>query len=225
MRCSPPVRMKRSTGGRSARQKNGASVCSEMSSARRRPAATSSGRAPRRIGDVPAAAVIDRDVELQRGVRAGLLHRALHAFAKLGLERRKIADERDAHAVLVQLVDFAIERLQEKLHQRADFALRPIPVLAGEREQRQRLDAAAQAELDRRAHGFLAFAMAQAARPAAPLGPAAVAVHDDRDMARNARWRRVRFVHAQASMASSDIRGPPRLRGRVVLTSPSALLP
>jgi hypothetical protein len=67
--------------------------------------------------------------------------------------------------------------------------MRTVPVLARKREQRQRLDAAAPTELDRGAHGFLAFAMSEAARAPAALGPAAVAVHDDRHVARNARSR------------------------------------
>jgi hypothetical protein len=87
----------------------------------------------------------------------------------------------------VQLVDFAVERSQEELHQRADFALRPVPVLARKSEQRQRLDALAPAEFHRGTHRLLALAVAEAARTVPLLRPAAVAVHDDRDVAWNAR--------------------------------------
>ena len=58
-------------------------------------------------------------------------------------KRVAFADEADAHAAAVQFLDLAVQRVEEQFHQRADFLVRPAPVLAGEREQGQRLDAAA----------------------------------------------------------------------------------
>src|SRR5207253_2099913 len=65
--------------------------------------------------------------------------------------------------------------------------LRPAPVLAREREEREEFDAALAACLDGLAHGFNTLAVAGDARQEALLRPAAVAVHDDRDVPRHAR--------------------------------------
>jgi hypothetical protein len=73
---------------------------------------------------------------------------------QLAVEAVEVADEGQAHAVLVEVVDFAVERLHEQLHERADFVVGPAPVFAGEREQGQRFDAALAAMFDRGAHGF-----------------------------------------------------------------------
>ena len=82
----------------------------------------------------------------------------------------------------MQLVDLAVERIEEQLHEAADLDRRPLPVLAREREQRERTDLATRAFLDAHAHRAHAFLVAGVARQAARLGPAPVAVHDDRDV-------------------------------------------
>ena len=94
----------------------------------------------------------------------------------------------------VQLVDFAIQRLQEKLHQRADFLIGALPVFTGKRKQGQRADAVAKAVFDGRTQRLLSFAVAEAARAMALYGPAAVAIHDNGQMARSTRRRRARGV-------------------------------
>ena len=72
---------------------------------------------------------------------------------------------------------------------RADFFFRPAPVLAGEGEQGQRLDAAFQAEVDADVDRARAGTVADGARATATLGPATVAVHDDGKVARDSRLR------------------------------------
>src|SRR5690606_9486931 len=109
----------------------------------------------------------------------------VHARGDRLAEARAVADEADAHAAPVQLVDFAVERVDEKLHQRADFLLGPAPVLAREREQGECADPGVQAEIDAQVDRARAGAMADDARPVALLRPAAVAVHDDGQVARD----------------------------------------
>src|SRR5690606_14880943 len=96
----------------------------------------------------------------------------------------EIADEAQADVVAVEFVDLVRERAEEQLLQRADFAGGAFPVFAGEGEQGQRTDPAAAAELDARTHRLLSRAVAERARPAPCARPAAVAVHDDRDVPR-----------------------------------------
>ena len=115
------------------------------------------------------------------------LHGRLHALAQLRRKCGQLADEAQAHAVAVQLVDLTIERLQEQLHQSADLGLGALPVLRGEGEQGEGGDALAQAELHGAAYRLLTGAVAEHAGTQALLRPAAVAVHDDGDVGRHAR--------------------------------------
>src|SRR6185436_4853936 len=73
----------------------------------------------------------------------------------------------EADAVGVELRHFLLERAQKEVHQDRDLLGGAAPVLAREREQRQVFDVALDAGEDDRPHG---------------LHPAAVAVHDDRDV-------------------------------------------
>ncbi len=88
---------------------------------------------------------------------------------------------------LSSVVHLAAQVVLEQAHQRRDLALRPLPVLDREGVERQHLEAQPGRGLDRLAHGLDAGAVALDARLAALLRPAAVAVHDDRDVTRQAR--------------------------------------
>src|SRR5690606_23750662 len=134
-------------------------------------------------GDVLASAVAGGDRQGQPGIAQGEGFGRLHARADIGREARAVADEADFHPAPVQLLDLAVERGQEQLHQCADLFLGPAPVLAGEREQGQRADALFEAEVDADIDRARAGAMPQRPRPPPLRGPAAVAVHDDCDMA------------------------------------------
>ena len=67
-------------------------------------------------------------------------------------ERLRVADEAHAHLLRVQLGDLPIERLDEQPHEAGDLGRGTAPVLAGEREQRERPDPAPRAFLDAHAH-------------------------------------------------------------------------
>ena len=85
-------------------------------------------------------------------------------------------------AVPVKLGEVAADEQLEQAHQVADFGFRPRPVFRREGVDGQPIDA----ELAGGAHALAqrldAGAMAGQPRQAARLGPAAVAVHDDRYM-------------------------------------------
>jgi hypothetical protein len=65
----------------------------------------------------------------------------------------------------------------------ADFIFRPGPIFGAERVDGKEFDAELDGRSYRSTQGFNALAMAGAARQQAPAGPAAVTVHNDRDMA------------------------------------------
>ena len=82
----------------------------------------------------------------------------------------------------------------KQVHQEVDLGLRPLPVLARQAIQRELLDLEPGAFLGRAADRIDAALVAGDARQILPLGPAAVAVHDDRDVPRPALGRDVRAI-------------------------------
>ena len=233
MRCSPPVRISRSGSGRSGERQVLAERASSMSSASHLARDAAPRQLPRGASDVPAPAVRDGDDQRHaRDCRRCSVSGCLHALAQRRRQLLQVADEAQADAVLVQLVDFVVERLEEAAHQHRDLFLRPLPVLAREREQRQHLDAAARAVLDDLLDGAHAHAMTGRTRQRARSGPAAVAVHDDRDVARNrlpcSSFFTIRYPTSAASRPASALflfrRAPGRSRRRAC-RSASALPP
>ncbi len=85
----------------------------------------------------------------------------------------------------MQIFDLAVDGIEEQLHEAADLDRRPLPVLAGEREQREGADLTARALLHAQAHRPYAFLVTGVAWQTARFGPAPVAVHDDCDVLRN----------------------------------------
>src|SRR3546814_6575626 len=98
-------------------------------------------------------------------VAGGLRLGGLHALADLRAEAFAFADEAHAHAAPMQFHHLALERVEAQLHQRADLFLRPAPVLAGEREQRERGDPAFEAEVDAQVDRARTGAVADHPRP------------------------------------------------------------
>src|SRR5271165_6039935 len=143
-------------------------------------------RAQRTAGlhEIPTAAVGDRDIEFESRVRARERLGGQHAAREFRAEGFAVPDEAQAHAVAVQIFDFANQRIEKQAHQHADLIGRPAPVLAAEGEQREKTNPGFSAILDDPAHDFDARAVSRGARQAARAGPAAVAVHDDCDMLR-----------------------------------------
>ena len=89
----------------------------------------------------------------------------------------------EADVVVVELLDFLLERADEKLHQHRHFLIGPAPVYAAEREQGEVLDTELDTALNGCAHSFDAAPVACHARQEAVLRPTSVAVHDYGDVA------------------------------------------
>ena len=85
------------------------------------------------------------------------------------------------------VADFPFQRRDEQAHEEGNLVGRATPVFGTESEQRHEFDALARAAFDRRPHGVNAARMPGHARQAPLRRPTAVAVHDDRDMARDSR--------------------------------------
>src|SRR5207302_638052 len=81
----------------------------------------------------------------------------------------------EPHPLPVQLLDLALERLDEEAHQAPHLVRGPSPVLAREGEERERLDVAPRALLDAHAHGLSPASQPARTRQRAHARPAPVA--------------------------------------------------
>jgi len=72
----------------------------------------------------------------------------------------------------------------QKLHQKADFGTRALPILTGESKQCQIGNTQFPRGVNYRPDRILAAAMALEAGQPAPRSPTSIAVHHNRDMAR-----------------------------------------
>ena len=116
------------------------------------------------------------------GVVGGLVEALLEHLAGLLGKGGEVAEEAQAHVLLVEQRQLVHERGREEVHEQIDLVLRPLPVLSRERVDGQHVKAEADARRDRLAQRVDAGDMALAAVEPAGSGPAAVAVHDDRDV-------------------------------------------
>src|SRR5688572_5889962 len=96
----------------------------------------------RRLHEVPASAVAHGDLQLEAAVARRESFRGGHAGDERGRETTAVADEAKPHALFVKLRDLPVQRVQEQREEARDLLRRTLPVLAREREERQRLDAA-----------------------------------------------------------------------------------
>jgi hypothetical protein len=93
-------------------------------------------------------------------------------------------EDPEPDVVLEKIGELPGEVLLQERHQRDDLEARPFPVFDGEGVDRQGVELEPGARLDRLPHGRDPGPMALDPRRAPLLRPSAVAVHDDRDMAR-----------------------------------------
>ena len=138
------------------------------------------------VGELGAAAVVDAHGQREHVVVPGQLLGDLELLDHRPPQPRRPARPAHLHAELVHLVAAAPDHVAVEAHEEPDLVRRAGPVLGRERVGRDRLHA----DLD----GALDHVEERASRPAswplvrgqpALLGPAAVAVHDDRDVPRH----------------------------------------
>ena len=94
------------------------------------------------------------------------------------------AEQPNADALATKLVGLAADGALEQAEEAMDLVVRAGPVLAAEGVQGQHRDTAPDGVAEDLADGFHAGGMSVELRQALLAGPAAVAVHDDRDVTR-----------------------------------------
>ena len=138
------------------------------------------------VDDLGAAAVIEGDGKNH----AGVFGEGFGGFAGVSLDgfREFVGAAEEAHADIVFLEErhFLANVFAEELHEKFDFGFGAAPVFNGEGVEREGFDVQPGAGFDGGAGGIRAGTVTGDAREMTLLGPAAVAVHDDGDVAREA---------------------------------------
>ena len=142
-------------------------------------------QSPRRLDELGAATVVEGNPEIEPVAVGGRRLELGHLCARRVSEHGR-ADRRSVYARPAwQFRQLAVDRLAQDLHQLGHLVRRARPVLRREGVHGQRLDAEVDRRLDGAPKGARALPVTGLDRETAALGPAAVAVHDDRDVARD----------------------------------------
>src|SRR6267154_1174144 len=148
------------------------------------------------LHQIPAAAVVGCNRERESHVARGEFFGAVRELDHARPEGRDIADDLQAHLVLVQALGFLLQGGHEQLLERRNLFGGSAPVLGAEGEKGQVFDADIGARTRDSTHRLDPLLVTRDARQIALFGPAAVAIHDDgyvpgdvaggRDLARGA---------------------------------------
>jgi hypothetical protein len=159
-----------------------------------------------------AAAVIERDAQAHAGVSGGLFGSLAHIFLHSHWKLIDAAEKAHADVIALDEGHFFADIFAQQLHEEIGFNFGAAPILNGKSVKRQSFDVQPRASFNRGAGSFGAVAMAGDARKMTALRPAAVAVHDDRHVARHARkielFEQFGFFHGQGTegLCSADRR-------------------
>ena len=133
-------------------------------------------------GHFIAAAVIQRDGQMHPVVAAGEQFQIIHQRDQFIIQLDPVPDEPHPHAFVKQRARLALDIAAEQPHQARYLGLGAFPVFGRKGEYCQIFDGKIRASLDDFTHPFGPGMMAQQSGPAAHLRPAAIAIHDDRDV-------------------------------------------
>src|SRR5438874_2883421 len=135
-------------------------------------------------GNLCAAAIGQRDRQVDRAVLAGQRLRVVDQCDDIRRQAAGLADYPQAHTIAMQLRDLAAEVMAQQPHPIVDLVERPLPVFRGKTEQRQIRNAEFGRRRQRAPHRLGATAVTSNARQTAALRPSAVPVHYDGNVPR-----------------------------------------
>src|ERR1019366_8343138 len=136
------------------------------------------------VDDLGATAVIDRQVDQEAAVGGGGVDGGIEFAADLFGQGLQAADGLQADIVLLEIGELLFEVVAQQAPEGFHCGSRPLPVLDREGVEGERFDTEAGAGFYSGPHGADAGFVAGHARQQAAGRPAAVAVHDDRDVRR-----------------------------------------
>src|SRR2546428_1318458 len=134
------------------------------------------------LQQTPAAAIVGGNGESESRIARSELLGAVREFDHARPEGRDIADDLQAHLVLMQPLGFLLQGSHEQLLQRRNLFGGTPPVLRAEGEQGQAFDSAIGARTRDLTHRLDSLLVTSDAKEIAPFDPTPVAIHDDGDM-------------------------------------------
>ena len=155
----------------------------------------------------------------------GLRQRILEHFDDIGRKRLPVADYLEPDVIGDEFGQVRFDELAHQVHQVVDLFFRTLPVLAAEGVERQTLDRGVLQAAHELAHRLHALPVAHHPRQVLALRPAAVAIHDDGDVAGGLFGRGHRAIRSHRAKAGrigalACPNGPgPRQAGTARLTS------
>ena len=152
-----------------------------------------------------APRVVDGQADLQAGLLRGGRLDALERPAERRRQPVPPADAAKSDAGLDERRCLGPQITVEERQEHCDFRPRPLPVVGGERVQRQRADAEPRRGLDDLTHAAHALLVPCRAREATRRGPPAVAVHDDGGVHHASRPARAENTEPQSTRAVACI--------------------
>src|SRR3954468_925831 len=126
------------------------------------------------VRDFLARAIAERDDQIEFGIAAGQLLGLLDHGHDIAGQLGAVADHPQAHAVLVQLRDFAAQVEAQQLHEVENLTFRPPPILRRKTEHGEIWDAQFTGSLYGAANSLDTLPLAGGARQAASLRPPAI---------------------------------------------------
>src|ERR1700686_2799030 len=137
------------------------------------------------VDNFRAAAVVEGDAQAHPSVCGGLLGGLSYVF--LHTEGKLIDAAEKAHADVIPLDKghFFADVFAQELHQEIGFDFGAAPILDGKSVERQSFDVEPRASFNSGSGRLGAVAVTSDSRKMAALRPAAVAIHDDRHVARH----------------------------------------
>ena len=187
-RCSPPVRITRSGIGHAGGvERPGDRGLVDLVGGH-----AALDQAPEGVDDLGPAGVVEGDVQQEPFARLGRRQGIGDRAAGVRRELVEPSQEADADTLLRQLGRLALDRVLEQLEQAGHLVVRTRPVLAAEGVQREDRHTAPDDVAQQGPDGLHAGRVAFELGPVMAARPAAVAVHDDRDVVRQVLGRDVR---------------------------------
>ena len=189
------MRINRSGSGSSGAERRAAKAASSTSSA-----ADAVGDEPACcLDELGATAVVEGDPKVEPVAAGGGGLELGHLRAGRLRDAIPATEEPRADALGCEIGELAVDRLAQDLHQLRHLVGWSRPVLRRERVERERREAEIDGGLDGATDGPGPLPVARFDGQAVAFGPAAVAVHDDRDAPGDARvgtsWSRQRVRH------------------------------
>src|SRR5262245_21457366 len=137
------------------------------------------------VDNLEAGPITKSEDQGQSGIRRSPLNRLMQLSLTTPRQIGQPSNSLKPNIFFQQLWRFFFQESLEQTHKRKDFSLRSLPVLRRKSVEGQIINLQFATRLDTSAHGIRTLFMTLDPRESAVPRPPTIAIHDDRDVARN----------------------------------------